>query len=132
MTQINAVIYEQFNPLIIAYSGFLTQRGYQVFATKELDEAWQVYLDDKPALVVAKYEAIAGHQAESGLVLLKKIRYEADDWQTPCLVIGHNIHRADEMVLAALRPVAILRQPFGQTALDARLRDLGLMIDHDD
>lgn len=44
----HALIYEQFNPLIVAYSGFLKQRGYQVFATKDIDEAWQVYLHDKP------------------------------------------------------------------------------------
>lgn len=122
----NALIYEQFNPLIVAYSGFLTQRGYQVFATKDIDEAWQGYLRDKPTLVVAKYEAIAGHQAASGMELVKKIRNEVNDWQTPCLVIGFTIHRVDEMALAALRPLGILRQPFGQAALDTRLKDLGL------
>ncbi|MCC5827395.1 hypothetical protein [Alkalimonas sp.] len=124
----NALIYEQFNPLIVAYSGFLTQRGYQVFATKDIDEAWQGYLRDKPTLVVAKYEATTAHPAASGMELVKKIRDEANDWRTPCLVIGCTVHRADEIAFAALKPLAILRLSFEQSVLDTRLSDLGLPV----
>lgn len=119
-----AIVYEQFNPLIAVYSRFLEAEGFEVFVSKEVDKVWSAYLQEPPDLVVAKFEAISAHDAPSGMKLIEKMRYEADDWETPCLVIGFNIHRADEMQLAQWRPLAILRQPFMQAAFQTRIKDL--------
>ena len=37
-----ALIYEQFNPLIDIYTRLLTERGFEVFATKSLDHCYQL------------------------------------------------------------------------------------------
>lgn len=116
-----ALIYEQFNPLIDLYTRLLTERGFEVFATKSLDEAWSYFQANDVDIVIAKFEVVEAHDAPSGVELIGKIRNGDKNSDVFIITIGHEIHRTDEMHLMEMNVFAILRLPTGKGAFDSKM-----------
>lgn len=119
--QPKALVYEQFNPLMALYERFLGERGFEVYVTRSMEEAWAYYEKESPELVVVKFEAAQG--SPSGVELLEKIRVSGDE-RTPVMVVGHDITRNDEIRFLKLGGVRTLQQPFGSGSINAALDDL--------
>lgn len=116
-----ALIYEQFNPLIAIWTRFLTERGFEVFATKSLDEAWDYFQANDMDVVVAKFDAVKSHGSLSGIELIKKIRNGDKNSNVFIITIGHEIHRPDEIRLMEMKVFAMLRLPFHKAAFDSKI-----------
>lgn len=126
-----ALIYEQFNPLIDLYTRLLTEKGFEVFATKSLDEAWDYFQTNDIDMVVAKFEAVEGHHAPSGVELIRKIRSGDKNSDVFIIVIGHEIYRPDEMRLMEMKVFAMLRLPITKGAFDSKLDEFFALRNHD-
>ena len=119
--QPKALVYEQFNPLMAIYERFLGERGFEVYVTRSMEEAWEYYEKESPELVVVKFESTQG--SPSGVELLEKIRACGDE-RTPVMVVGHDITRNDEIRFLKLGGVRTLQQPFGKASIHTALDDL--------
>lgn len=116
-----ALIYEQFNPLIDIYTHLLTERGFDVFATKSLDEAWEYFQTHDVDIVIAKFEAVSAHDAPSGVELIRKIRNGDKNSDVFIITIGHEMHRVDEIALMEMNVFAMLRLPITKGAFDSKI-----------
>lgn len=121
MAKITAFIYEQINPLIDLYTRLLTKRGFEVFATKSLDEAWDYFQTHDVDMVVAKFEAVEAHDAPSGVELIRKIRNGDKNSEVFIITIGHEIYRPDEIELMEMKVFAMLRLPISKGAFDSKI-----------
>lgn len=116
-----ALIYEQFNPLIDIYTRLLIERGFEVFATKSLDEAWEYFQIHDVDVVIAKLEAVEAHDAPSGVELIRKIRNGDKNSDVFIITIGHEMHRVDEIALMEMNVFAMLRLPITKGAFDSKI-----------
>lgn len=116
-----ALIYEQFNPLIDIYTRLLTEKGFEVFATKSLDEAWGYLQTHDIDVVVTKFEAVEAHDAPSGVELIGKIRNGNKNSDVFIITIGHEIHKSDEIRLMEMNVFAMLRLPITKGAFDSKI-----------
>jgi len=116
-----ALIYEQFNPLIDIYTRLLTEKGFEVFATKSLEEAWDYFQTNDVDMVVATFEAVEGHDAPSGVELIRKIRNGDKNSDVFIITIGHEIYRHDGIRLMEMKVFAMLRLPITNGVFDSKL-----------
>lgn len=116
-----ALIYEQFNPLIDIYTRLLTEKGFEVFATKSFDEAWGHFQTHDVDVVIAKFEAVEAHDAPSGVELIRKIRNGDKNSDVFIITIGHEIHKPDEIRLMEMKVFAMLRLPISKGAFDSKI-----------
>lgn len=116
-----ALIYEQFNPLIDIYTRLLTEKGFEVFATKSHDEAWRYFQTHDIDIVIAKFEAVEAHDAPSGVELIQKIRNGDKNSDVFIITIGHEIHKPDEIRLMEMNVFAMLRLPITKGAFDSKI-----------
>jgi DNA-binding response OmpR family regulator len=126
-----ALIYEQFNPLIDLYTRLFTEKGFEVFATKSLDEAWEYFQNNDVDIIIAKFEAVEAHDAPSGIELIGKIRNGDKNSDVFIIVIGHEIHKPDEIRLMEMKVFAMLRLPITKGAFDSKIDEFFVLRNHD-
>jgi len=126
-----ALVYEQFNPLIDLYARLLIERGFEVFATKSLDEAWDYFQTNDVDMVIAKFEAVEAHDAPSGVELIQKIRSGDKNSVAFIIVIGDEIYKPDEIRLMEMKVFAMLRLPITKGAFDSKLDEFFALQNHD-
>lgn len=73
------------------------RKGFEVFATKSLDEAWSYFQTHDVDVVVTKFEAVEAHDAPSGVELIRKIRNGDKNSDVFIITIGHKIHKTYEI-----------------------------------
>jgi DNA-binding response OmpR family regulator len=127
-----ALIYEQFNPLIDLYTRLLTEKWFEVIATKSLDEAWDYFQTHDIDIVIAKFEAVEAHDAPSGVELIRKIRNDDKNSDVFIIVIGHEIYKSDEIRLMEMKVFVMLRLPFTKGAFDSKLDECYALRNHDE
>ena len=118
-----ALIYEQFNPLIDLYTKHLEAYGFEVYASKSLEDVWEYFNTHDIDVVIVKFEAVPAHDAPSGVSLIERIRKGAKNNQVFILTVAQDIHAPQRNTLMKLNVFAMLRLPFTKEAFNSKIEE---------
>ena len=118
-----ALIYEQFNLLIDLYTKYLEAYGFEVYASKSLEDVWEYFNTHDIDVVIAKFEAVPAHDAPSGVSLIERIRKGANNNQVFILTVAQDIHASQRDMLMKLNVFAMLRLPFTKEAFNSKIEE---------
>lgn len=116
-----ALVYEHFNPLIAMWERFLNERGFDVFSTKSMDEAWNYFQSNDVDVIIVKFDTAYLDDNPHSIKFIEKIRGSEKNSDVFILTLGHNIYKLDEIRLMQLQVFAILHIPCTKAAFDSKL-----------
>lgn len=124
-----ALVYEHFNPLIAMWERLLIERGFDVFSTKSMEEAWNYFQSNDIDVVVIKFDKAYLDDNPPSIELIEKIRDAEKNSNVFILTLGHNIYKLDEIRLMELKVFSILQIPCTKSAFDSKLDEYFLLRD---